>query len=225
MSSRNPSRKYDSGYQKRKKKQRIENLIESQKASMDKFVIKDSQVSSDNQPLDQDPPLCIDNGSSHVDDQPEIENNIVVEGVSTDNIGSTLNNLPIADVDANNSFQPDIFDPKYWDSLDTRQIDILAVKGPRRDLSIQKGPKDKYSRRFSAIFYNRVLSNGDLCDRDWLVYSKELDRVFCFGCKLFTKGQRKGQLANEGYNDWIHLGSRLKEHETSASYFEYDHLV
>ena len=41
------------------------------------------------------------------------------------------------------------------DSLDTKQIDILAQKGPKRDLSIQKGPRDRYSRRFSALFYNR----------------------------------------------------------------------
>ncbi|XP_066308098.1 uncharacterized protein [Miscanthus floridulus] len=74
------------------------------------------------------------------------------------------------------------------------------------------------SRRFSSLFYDRILSNGESCDRDWLVYSKELDRVFCFSCKLFTKGHRKGQLANEGYNDWIHLGQRLKEHETSADH-------
>ena len=25
-------------------------------------------------------------------------------------------------------------------------------------------------------------------------------------------------MATEGYNDWIHLGSRLKEHETSADH-------
>ena len=104
------------------------------------------------------------------------------------------------------------------DSLDTKQIDILAQKGPKRDLSIQIGPRDRYSRRFSALFYNRKLPNGEYCDRDWLVYSQELDRVFCFGCKLFTKGYRKGQLANEGYNDWAHLGTTLTEHETSADH-------
>jgi hypothetical protein len=35
---------------------------------------------------------------------------------------------------------------------------------------------------------------------------------------LFPKGHRKGQLANDGYNDWIHLGARLKEHETSPDH-------
>ena len=97
-------------------------------------------------------------------------------------------------------------------------IDVLVQKGPKRDSSIQHGKKDKLSRRFSALFYTRILSNGEHCDRDWLVYYEELDKVFCFGCKLFAKGYRKGNLANEGYNDWTHLGTRLKEHETSADH-------
>jgi hypothetical protein len=132
-------------------------------------------------------------------------------GENGENIGATnfdVNTPPVADV--NDSFQPDIFDPRYWDSLDPKQIDILAQQGPKRDMSIQKGPKDRYSRRFSTQFYTRILSNKGHYDRDWLVYSKELDREFCFSCKLFTKGHRKGQLANDAYNDWIHLGERLK---------------
>jgi hypothetical protein len=35
---------------------------------------------------------------------------------------------------------------------------------------------------------------------------------------LFPKGHQKGQLANDGYNDWIHLDARLKEHETSPDH-------
>ncbi len=100
--------------------------------------------------------------------------------------------------------------------------DILAQLGPKRDLSIQKGPKDRFSRGFSALFYTRNLSNGDEYDRDWLVYSKELDSVLCFYCKSFTKGReyryRKGQLTNEGFNDWLHLSFRLREHETSPDH-------
>ena len=174
MSSANRSRKYESGYQKRKKKQRIDDLTQSQKGAMDKFVRKESQVSTDND--DNDPR----------DGQIETENIIGVEEVLIDNtnieMDSNADNIganstsPIADV--NDSFQPDIFDPRYWDSLDHKQIDILAEKSPRRDLSIQKGPKDRYARRFSALFYTRILSNGEHCNRDWLVYSTELDRVF-----------------------------------------------
>lgn len=43
MSSK--TRKYDSGYEKRKKKKRLEELTQSQRSSLDKFVIKEPQVS------------------------------------------------------------------------------------------------------------------------------------------------------------------------------------
>ncbi|BAF28674.1 Os11g0628800 [Oryza sativa Japonica Group] len=219
MSSTNRFRNFESGSQKRKKKQRIEELTQSQKGAIDRFIIKESQVSSSNQTLDQAPALDRSIENNPRDDQTGTENNAEVQEVLINDTSVEINNND-ADNNENtdDSFQPDIFDPRYWDSLNPKQIDILAQKGPRRDLSIQKGPKDRYSRRFSALFYNRVLSNGEHCDRDWLVYCKELDRVFCFSYKLFTKGHRKGQLANEGYNDWIHLGSRLKEHETSADH-------
>ena len=67
-----------------------------------------------------------------------------------DNIGAT--NIEMDD--NGDSFQPDIFDPRYWDSLDTKQIDILVQKSPKRDLSIPKGPNYRYFRRFFALFYN-----------------------------------------------------------------------
>jgi hypothetical protein len=220
MSSANRPRKFESGWEKRKKKQRIEALVQSQKGSMDRFVTKPTGVSSDNTTLDHGQAVPVDNDNDPINPS---ENHVEVEEALPDNTNTNtqmdnnsdeLNPSP----DASDSFQPDIFDPRYWDSLDRQQVDILAQKGPKRDLSIQKGPKDRFSRRFSALFYTRILSNGEGCDRDWLVYSKELDRVFCFSCKLFTKGHRKGVLANEGYNDWAHLSNRLKEHETGADH-------
>ena len=227
MSSANRSRKYDSGSQKRKKNQRLDDLTQSQKGAMDRFIVKESQLSSNNHILDQSPALDSNVDNDPRDGDPQTENNVGVEEVpigstnvemdgNGDNVRAT--NIEMDDNNNGDSFQPNIFDLRYWDSLDTKQIDILAQKGPKRYLSIQKGPRDRYSRRFSALFYNRKLPNGEYCDRDWLVYSKDLGRVFCFACKLFTKGYRKGQLANEGYNDWTHLDTRLKEHETSADH-------
>ena len=227
MSSGNRSRAYESGYQKRKKKQRVDELIQSQRGAMDRFIKKEPQVPSADEALS----LAVVN-DGHINNEPDVEKNVEPEAENNDgdselqNDGGNLkseNNetqdaRPGAENNHGDSFQPDIFDPRYWDSLHPTQIDILAKAGPKRDLSIQKGPKDRLSRRLSALFYTRILPNGEHCDRDWLVYSKELDKVFCFSCKLFRKGHPKGQLTSEGYNDWTHLGERLSEHETGADH-------
>ena len=229
MSSSNRIRKYDSGNQKRKKKQRIEELTQSQKGAMERFIIKEPQISSPNA-IDQNTAQDTETANDHNDNEIERENIVsndneletenIVDEQGPNNIYDTsmavnLDSSHAANID-DSSFQPDIFDPRYWDSLNPKQVDILALKGPKRDLSIQKGPKDKFSRRFSTLFYTRIISNGEECDRDWLVYSKELDKVFCFSCKVFTNGDRKGMLANDGFNNWSHLGERLREHEKSA---------
>ena len=57
-------------------------------------------------------------------------------------------------------------------------IEVLATKGAKRDMTFDKGLKDKFSRRFSSVNYTRVLSKGENCDRDWLVYSKDLIKFF-----------------------------------------------
>lgn len=237
MSSSNRARKYESGYQKRQKRQKREELTQSQKGDIEKFVIKEPQVSppNDQETSNHPGPEAIENHPDAIETEGELADSDarVQETESENNFEQVRNNtndmdnspaLDINDVIASNigdsPFQPDIFDPRYWDSLNPKQIDIVAEKGPKRDLTIEKGPKDRFSRRFSALFYTRILSNGEKCDRDWLVYSKELDRVYCFSCKVFTKGHRKGQLVNEGFSDWIHLSERLKEHETSA-----DHVI
>jgi hypothetical protein len=36
--------------------------------------------------------------------------------------------------------------------------------------------------------------------------------------QIIEKGHAKGQLSNDGFSDWNHFGTRLKEHETSAEH-------
>jgi hypothetical protein len=138
---------------------------------MDRFIIKESQVVPENQTIDQGPPTVSTVNNNTIDGYAETENNIEGQEAPTDNTNrqtnndsDNLNTSPVVADDV--SFQPDIFDPRYWDSLDSKQVDILDKKGPKRDFLFWKGPKDRYSRRFSTLFYTRILSNGEYCDRD-----------------------------------------------------------
>ncbi|XP_050875573.1 uncharacterized protein LOC127079199 [Lathyrus oleraceus] len=132
----------------------------------------------------------------------------IVDEVNNDDV----DNLEEINNDDNN-VDYDIFDPRNWDRLQPKMVDLLVAKGPKGDNSIVKGPRDSLNRRFMTNLYTRTLANGEMCDRDWLIYSKELDRLFCFCCKVFKNGISRGQLANEGYSDWVHVGARIKEHE------------
>ncbi|CAH9109861.1 unnamed protein product, partial [Cuscuta epithymum] len=226
-------RKYESGHDKLLKRRKVEALIKSQAGALDKFIKRDTQVSVENQSFNvdgcDDVIIVNDNvnaGSGNYNDVLVVSDNN--KHLENENVNSLENEIPDVGDDINENEGPvnspelshmvDIFDPRNWDGLSSKMVDLLVIEGPKRDCSIVKGPKDKFSRRFTANLYTRVLSNGEKCDRDWLVYSKELDKVFCFCCKIFKKGIGRGQLANEGFADWAHIGERLREHEISMEH-------
>jgi hypothetical protein len=110
-----------------------------------------------------------------VDDQ---KNN--VEELSINNINEDLVNDQ-----QSQSIPFNVYDPRNWDNLDTKSRYLLVEKALIRDKSYNdiSFPLDQYSRHFSLTHYTRILSNGEKKDRNWLVYSRELDKVFCFCCK------------------------------------------
>ncbi|XP_066360856.1 uncharacterized protein [Miscanthus floridulus] len=186
-------RKYESGHEKRKKKRRLEAAAQSQKGALDRFVVKESRFSPENQTPNADPDEGYGN-DANIGVKVEAQNAEIVQSdhaniavadeVSghADVVNPSLDTSPSIEDnssdDINNDLQPDIFDPRTWDTLDSKMIDILVQKGPKRDPSIEKGPKDKFSRRFSASSYTRVLSNGEKCDRNGLCTARSLIEYF-----------------------------------------------
>ncbi|WCJ43745.1 hypothetical protein M5689_024463 [Euphorbia peplus] len=159
-----PKRKSESGYQKRMKKKKVEVLIQSQRGALDKFITKEQPILVENQNNDffDDEPILNDNVDTKMCDDVPIEN---------DNDDVPIHNDSFDDVPSN---LPNIYDPRTWDGLDSKMIDLLVEKGPKRDYSIVKGPKDKFSRRFTANLYTRVLANGEKCYADWAHISVRL---------------------------------------------------
>ncbi|XP_003614637.2 zinc finger MYM-type protein 5 [Medicago truncatula] len=204
-------------------KEKIAELIESQTGALEKFIVKETQIPIDVIPVDAIPVDNVDAMPIPIDDilvdVIPIDDNVVVD-VDVENLNDNEDDNQNVDNVNDIHISVDIFDPRNWDSLESKMIELLATKGPIRDLSIVKGPRDKSSRRFTTNLYTITLSNGEKCDRDWLVYSKELDRLFCFFCKVFKRGIGRGQLANEGFSDWSHVFVRLKEHEASLEHIK-----
>ncbi|KAE8769136.1 hypothetical protein D1007_59328 [Hordeum vulgare] len=160
----NSGRKYDSGAFKRKKKHKLDEDPQSQYGALDKYVVKGPQTNSEN----QTPNANIDDGQDVNAVDVEVvaaeiqegdhgycdnaqEGEVTATEISDDNdvnISDEDHDPNISD-DMNNSVQPDIFDPRNWDGLDPRKIDILLQKGPKRE-DIEYGPYDKFSRRISG---------------------------------------------------------------------------
>ena len=66
------------------------------------------------------------------------------------------------------------------------------------------------TRYLSQAVFTRQLYNGEIVNRDWLLYSASQGSVYCFTCRLFSK--KKKTFASNGFNDWKHL-NLISEHE------------
>jgi len=60
------------------------------------------------------------------------------------------------------------------------------------------------------------MSNGKKVQRDWLLYSKSTNKVYCFVCKLFGGARVVDTRFVVGYNNWQCLSKTLQHHETSG---------
>lgn len=113
-------------------------MVQSQKGSLDNFIIKKSQKLDDNQNIE----VYKDENLNETDLNIERDLILSEEKLSSDcnnneNVNDKIDNT--LDVNFGADFMKDIFDPRNWESLDSKMIDVLVVNGPKRDGFIYKG--------------------------------------------------------------------------------------
>jgi len=135
-----------------------------------------------------------------------------------DNFDSQINDNEeeIERLNNDSTFDKNIYDRSQWKNIDTNLRDLLVEKVSIKITDIDF-PKNIHSRHFSSSNYIQTLPNGEKYERRWLIYSRDLDRVFCFCCKLFNVVSCTSKLVNEGSNDWRNLSNKLKRHEISSN--------
>ncbi|XP_044948862.1 zinc finger MYM-type protein 5-like [Hordeum vulgare subsp. vulgare] len=207
----------------------VKKLIDSQCGGIRQFL-KPSNIGASSTSPNQDDALAI---VAIVEEQPTNENldsdqqeeninsNIGDSNVSgSENVGKSSDaHVESASVDEQPVYTADIYDPRNWDNLDNKARDILVEKGPVREDKMEYHVDDD-GRHFSCTHYRRKLSNGEEHDRNWLVYSKDVNKVFCFCCKIFKSSTNRIQssLAHDGLGHWRHISEKLKEHENSIEH-------
>jgi len=83
-------------------------------------------------------------------------------------------------------------DPGNWPQNINDKLRIYLVKNPPSKIKNYKFPSNYEGRKFSVIHYNRIMANGENVLRNWLLYSKSLNRVFCLYCHLFPSKSTSG---------------------------------
>ncbi|CAN6704114.1 unnamed protein product [Malus baccata var. baccata] len=221
-------RKQLSGNMKRKKKAKDNEIAESLRGSLHKFFSTNESVENLKENNVGEESQNVVGGSHDHENNNDLEENVGDKSQDHENGGGGDVNLNVdgdhIGVEENiespaPNFHLNIYDSRVWDGLNVEMRDLLVEKGPIRETNIIY-PKDKLCRKFSSHYYDRKLPTGEIYDRKWLVYSKELDKVFCFCCKLFKTIASKSELAKDGISDWRHLGVKLDQHEKSK-----DHLI
>uniref|UniRef100_A0A8C1J990 TTF-type domain-containing protein n=1 Tax=Cyprinus carpio TaxID=7962 RepID=A0A8C1J990_CYPCA len=109
-------------------------------------------------------------------------------------------------------------DPADWPTVinDKVRIDLVS-RGPAHvDHHFTFPKRQSDNRRFHYHFMFRSLTNGEKVKRSWLTYSQKSNAVYCFCCKLFSKQSTK--LSTDGQQDWINIGTLLKQHENSQDH-------
>lgn len=225
-------RKKLSGFQYRKRKLEKEEKVKKCTSSICKFLQKvqpGPSTSSDMNPVFEktveDTMMGVTETSTDTPME-EISATSASEATLTPTAAASVTTTAFSDHISNNSSSvmnaniiDSLTDPALWPQSisDNVKLSLLEI-GPVQ-IKIFTFPLDDSNRSFSTTYFLKKLGNNETVIRDWLVYSKSSDSVFCFYCKLFSSAINAFN-DKIGYKDWRHLSRNIERHEKSVAHFQ-----
>ena len=78
--------------------------------------------------------------------------------------------------------------------------------------------KNQY-RYYSVKYFQKVMNNGEKCDRKWLMFSEFTGCVFCYVCKLFSTDY-DNVFVKSGFYNWKKAKQTIFGHENSKEHIQ-----
>lgn len=78
--------------------------------------------------------------------------------------------------------------------------------------------KSHDNRNICFSHLKRTLANGDMVNRDWVVYSPSKNAIFCFVCRLFGSFNIFDVYKSTGFTDFHNANRSFAQHEKSQQH-------
>lgn len=218
-------RAFESGYQKRKRKQQLEDELKEM-PKLDKYFTQQTEDDPQTKGEHAEHPIP----SFQTQQQAIVSHTEIVEtvesGISADgNIGTDPGVSGTAVGELTSIVESTKFtklsDIGQWGVLTEDELSYWIFKGPSEcqhwNSSFENSKRSfKNQVRYCSkgLFQNRKV-NGEVYDREWLVYSPTTGSIYCFVCKLFSSSTTA--LASDGFSDWRNPIA-IQNHETSEDH-------
>ncbi|XP_050508056.1 zinc finger MYM-type protein 1-like [Diabrotica virgifera virgifera] len=127
--------------------------------------------------------------------------------------------LTVSEPDSSVHLKPN-YDPALWIvNEETREYFVKNGWNQNKDCDFKKSERQYPDRKrvLAKWLFDRKLANGEIVNRDFLIYSPSLGSLFCGPCKLFSSTST--QFTENGFSDWKHASARIKEHENSHVHY------
>lgn len=151
----------------------------------------------------------------------EVNDSQVNGGVSEESEGVYEVTLPIPPSSSSCSFKCDK-DPAKW-IVDDELRDFIAQNGycqnANSDFKTSKRTYKDQTRYFSSALFERKLQNGEVSNRQWIIFSESIAVIDCVPCRLFSDANTCFG-ANQGFNDWKNEKACIEQDELSVSHKE-----